>query len=220
MKILFTKTGIEKEVSKHLGTDFTCDFKDVIRIENIETQPFSLQNQSLIFSSANAVKAFFENGFLPNADHNKIYAVGKKTEEALIEFGFNSIKIFKNIRELSQFIVQENIKENFLHFCGNLTLDILEKALNDEHLSYQKITVYQTQLLYPEISENYDAIVFFSPSGVRSFAKFNSLYGKALFAIGQTTENEFGKYTQSNVFVSQENNLEDLLHIIKQKADL
>jgi uroporphyrinogen-III synthase len=220
MKILFTKTVIEKEASKHLGTDFTYDFKDFIKIENVETKPFSLQNQFLIFSSANAVKAFFENGFQPNADLNKIYVVGKKTEETLVEFGYNSNKIFKNINELSQFIVNENIKEDFLHFCGNLTLDVLENTLAEHQVSYPKITVYNTQLLYSEISENYDAVVFFSPSGVRSFAKFNSLSGKALFAIGQTTEKELRKYTQNAIFTSQENNLEDLLHLIKQKVKL
>jgi uroporphyrinogen-III synthase len=219
MKILFTKTGIEKEVSKHLGTDFTYDFKDFIRIENIETAPFSLQNKSLIFSSANAVKAFFENGFQPNADLNKIYVVGKKTEEKLVEFGCHSTKIFKNINELSQFIVNENFKEEFHHFCGNLTLEVLENTLAEHQVSYQKIKVYNTQLHYPEISENYDAVVFFSPSGVRSFAKLNSLEGKTLFAIGQTTENELRKYTQNAIFTSQENNLEDLLHLIKQKAE-
>ena len=33
MKILFTKTGIEHEVSEKLETGFSCDFKDFIAIE-------------------------------------------------------------------------------------------------------------------------------------------------------------------------------------------
>ena len=220
LKILFTKTGIEPKVSSYLGANFICDFKDFITIKNIEIPPFFLQNQSLIFSSINGVRAFFENGFLPKAELNKMYVVGKKTEESLEEFGFNSNKTFKNIHELSSFIIQENSEEGFLHFCGNLTLSVLENALAEHQVSYQKITGYHTQLLYPEISENYDAIVFFSPSGVRSFAKLNSLSGMTLFAIGQTTEKELGKYTQNRIFVSQENNLEDLLYLIKQKARL
>lgn len=219
-KILFTKTGIEPEVSSYLGVDFICDFKDFITIENVETQPFFLQNKSLIFNSTNAVRAFFENGFQPKAEFNKIYVVGKKTEETLRGFGFNSNKIFKNINELSSFIIQEKPEEAFLHFCGNLTLPVLENTLLEHQVSYQKIKVYHTQLLYPEISENYDAIVFFSPSGVRSFAKLNSLTGMTLFAIGYTTEKELVKYTQREIFASQENNLEDLLYLIKQKADL
>ena len=66
MKILFTKTGIEHEVSEKLETGFSCDFKDFIAIEKIKTKPFPLKNSSLIFTSVNAVKSFFENGFQPN----------------------------------------------------------------------------------------------------------------------------------------------------------
>ena len=78
MKILFTKTGIEHEVSEKLETGFSCDFKDFIAIEKIKTEPFPLKNSSLIFTSVNAVKSFFENGFQPNenfqeAHYNKIY---------------------------------------------------------------------------------------------------------------------------------------------------
>ena len=63
MKILFTKTGIENEVSKKMGTDFVFDFQDFIKIEHLKTKPFELKNYSLIFSSVNAVKSFFKNKF-------------------------------------------------------------------------------------------------------------------------------------------------------------
>lgn len=216
MKILFTKTGIEQEVSEHLGTACAFDCKDFIRVENCKINPFSLDNHSLIFSSANAVKAFFENGFQPNAQ-NKLYVVGSKTRNAFLEKGFEKVEAFRNIHELSDFITEHLPKETFLHFCGNLTLDVLEKALPQQNIPYRKITVYNTHLLNPEISENYDAVVFFSPSGVRSFAAFNSLEGKRLFSIGQTTEKELRKYTQSLVFTSEENSLEDLLQLIQDR---
>ena len=69
-----------------------------------------------------------------------------------------------------------------------------------------------------EIHEKYEAVVFFSPSGVRSFAKFNSLENLKIFSIGQTTEKELRKFTQNKIFTSKESNLEDLLTIIKQNA--
>ena len=97
---------------------------------------------------------------------------------------------------------------------GNLALDVLDKTLPLQNISYKKVTVYKTNLLYPKISEKYDAIVFFSPSGVRSFAKFNSLENLKLFSIGQTTEKELRKFTQNKIFTSKESNLEDLIKII------
>ncbi len=223
MKILFTKTGIEHEVSEKLETGFSCDFKDFIAIEKIKTKPFPLKNSSLIFTSVNAVKSFFENGFQPNenfqeAHYNKIYAVGLKTKKELRNKGFGTFKVKKHLNDLSEFILKHSQKENFIHFCGNLALDILDKALPLQNISYKKVVLYNTKILYPEIHEKYEAVVFFSPSGVRSFAKFNSLENLKIFSIGQTTEKELRKFTQSKIFTSKESNLEDLLTIIKQNA--
>ena len=80
--------------------------------------------------------------------------------------------------------------------------------------------LYNTKILYPEIHEKYEAVFFFSPSGVRSFAKFNSLENLKIFSIGQTTEKELRKFTQNKIFTSKESNLEDLLTIIKFKKTL
>jgi hypothetical protein len=43
MKILFTKTGIENEVSQKLGTDTVCDFQDFITVEQSKIKPFFLK---------------------------------------------------------------------------------------------------------------------------------------------------------------------------------
>ena len=225
MKILFTKTGIENEVSKKMGTDFVFDFQDFIKIEHLKTKPFDLKNYSLIFSSVNAVKSFFKNKFEPHENFlnpkkfNKIYAVGFKTKLELRKQGFGTFKVAKHASDLADFIIENSQKEKFLHFCGNLALDVLDKTLPLQNISYKKVIVYKTNLLYPKISEKYDAIVFFSPSGVRSFAKFNSLENLKIFSIGQTTEKELKKFTQNRIFTSKESNLEDLLNIIKQKAE-
>lgn len=225
MKILFTKTGIENEVSEKLGADFACDFQDFIAIEHLKAKPFDLKKYSLIFSSVNAVSTFFKNGFKPSENFlnpkkfNKIYAVGTKTKLEIRKHGFGTFKVCKHASDLADFIMENSQREDFLHFCGNLALDILDKKLPLQNISYKKITIYKTSLLYPKISVNYDALVFFSPSGVRSFAKFNSLDNLKIFSIGQTTEKELKKFTTNRIFTSRESNLEDLLNIIKQNAE-
>ena len=225
MKILFTKTGIEREVNEKLGAQFSCDFKSLISFEHNKVTPFFLKNYSLIFSSVNAVKSFFKNdfqtheNFMNPKEFNKIYAVGLKTKLEIRKHGFGTFKVSKHANELSEFIIENSTKERFLHFCGNLALDVLDKALPLQNISYKKIIVYKTNLLFPKISEKYDATVFFSPSGVRSFVKHNSLENLKLFSIGETTEKELKKFTKSEIFTSKESNLEDLLNIIKQKAE-
>ena len=206
-------------ISKKLGSHFSYDFVEVIKIFPLKVEAFDLKNKSLIFTSVNAVESFFENKFVPNENFteknfNKIYAVGLKTKKALREKGFGTFKVMKNAKDLADFIIDNSAKEKFLHFCGDLALNILNKALPLQNISYQKIVVYETKLIYPTISTNYDAVCFFSPSGVRSFAKFNSLEDKQLFSIGQTTENELKKLTKNKIITSKESNLDDLLELI------
>jgi len=89
------------------------------------------------------------------------------------------------------------------------------KKLPLQNISYKKIPVYKTELLYPKIDEKYQAIVFFSPSGVRSFAKFNSLDDMKIFSIGKTTTSELEKLTDNTIITSSKNTVADLLNLIK-----
>lgn len=206
-------------ISKKLGGHFSYDFVEVIKINPLEVESFDLKGKSLIFTSVNAVNSFFDNDFQPNENFvdrnfNKIYAVGAMTKKQLRKFGFGTFKVTKNAKELAEFIIENSPKEKFLHFCGNLALNVLNKALPLQNISYKKIPVYETELLFPTISTKYDAVCFFSPSGVRSFAKFNSLEDIQMFSIGQTTTKELEKLTQKPIITSSESNIDDLLNLI------
>ncbi len=206
-------------ISKKLGSHFSYDFVEVIKIVPMQVEPFDLKNKSLIFTSVNAVKSFFENGFRPDENFtsrnfNKIYTVGITTKKELRKYGFGTFKVTRHAKELSEFIIENSSKENFLHFCGNLALDVLNKTLPLQNISYRKIPVYETVLLYPKVTGTYDAVCFFSPSGVRSFAKFNSLDNIKIYSIGETTEKEIKKFTKNPIITSKESTMEDLLRLI------
>lgn len=227
MKILFTKSLDQEKVAEKLGTvtlsgvEVSVDFVEVIKTEFIKTKIFGLKNYSLIFTSVNGVKAFFENSFDANENfaeknYNKIYAVGSQTKKELRKHNFGTFKLCKNASELSQFIIENSVNETFVHFCGNLAIDVLDNNLPLQNISYKKVTVYKTEELNPKIEETYDAIVFFSPSGVRSFLKNNALNQTKVFSIGNTTSKELKKNTQQKIFTSTKNNLSDLLSVIKE----
>lgn len=222
-KILFTKKDLDKKlIAKELGEKLKVDFVDVLQIENLKIPAFDIKGKSLIFTSVNAVNAFFENEFIVNENFteksfNKIYAVGKKSKKALIKKGFGTFKVKKNAQDLAQFIVKNSHNENFLHFCGNIALDTLEKLLTKENIKYKKVVVYNTNLKYPVIKNPFEEIVFFSPSGVRSFLKHNSIEGKKVFSIGKTTTDEIENYTKEAIFTSQESTVEDVLQLISKK---
>lgn len=215
MRVVFTKKIEDKSISKILGSDFIYDVLDVVRGHRIDVNPFDLESRSLIFTSVRGVKYFFENGFL-SAGRNKIYAVGKTTEVELLHHGYECVKVARYADELADFIVKNAAQESFLHFCGDLALDTLEKKLVFNHVSYRREVVYHTELIFPVVAHEYDAVVFFSPSGVRSFAEHNTLEGKMLFSIGETTTGELRKYTDSMVHTGVENNLDGLLKRIRE----
>ena len=222
MRILFTKNIGPTVLSKELGEGELIDCIEVIKTIPIQVSPFDLKNYSLIFTSANGVTSFFKNEFKPNEDfttknYNKIYCVGEKTKRELRKHGFGTFKVLKNAETLSAFIITHCPHEQFLHFCGNLAIDVLDNDLPLQNIKYRKVTVYNTEEINPLITEKYHAIVFFSPSGVRSFAKQNSFEDMILFSIGETTSNELKKYTQENIFTSEGNNLASILELIKRE---
>ena len=224
MEILFTKKKLDKKlISEILSEDFSWDFIDVISTKTLSKKAFELKNKSLIFTSVKGVDAFFENKFCPNEDFatknfNKIYCVGEKTKKRLRNYGFGTFKMKKNAKELSEFITKNASKEKFLHFCGNLTLNILDKKLSFQNIGYEQVVVYETHLLYPQFNKSFDAVAFFSPSGVRSFVKKNSLEDKIIFSIGNTTSKEIKKYCDQPIFTSKESNLKDVLKLISKNT--
>jgi len=220
MNILFTKNIDSDLLSKELGNGISAECVEVIQIKNLNVKAFDLKDNSLIFTSSNGVKSFFENHFQPNEDfttknYNKIYCVGEKTKRELRKNGFGTFKVLKNAETLSKFIIDHCQYEKFIHFCGNLAIDVLDEQLPLQNISYRKVTVYETKEINPLIPEKYHAIVFFSPSGVRSFAKNNSLENMILFSIGGTTSKELRKHTKSEIFTSNKNTLSNLLSVIR-----
>ncbi len=220
MNILFTKKNLDRKlVSKCLGEGYSYDFVEVIKTTPLKVESFDLKDYSLIFTSVNGVESFFENGFRPNEvftdrKYNRIYTVGPKTKNALRKYGFGTYKIKRHAQELQEFLIENSQGERFIHFCGTLSLTILDASLPLQNFYYRKVPVYQTDLLYPKFDKDYQALVFFSPSGVRSYMEHNSLDSKLLFSIGHTTEKELRKYTQDKIHTSTESNFEDLMKVL------
>jgi uroporphyrinogen-III synthase len=220
MRILFTKSIDSKIVTQKMGQGFDFFCEEVIEIKPLKVSAFDLKSASLIFSSANAVKSFFENGFQPSEDfvsknYNKIYCVGEKTKREVRKNGFGTFKVLRNAKELAHFIIEKSQAEKFLHFCGNIALDVLNETLPLQNISYEKIVIYNTKELNPKIEKNFDVLVFFSPSGVRSFAKNNAFRDCKIYSIGETTSDEVKKYTENEIITSQENSLTDVLELMK-----
>ena len=176
---------------------------------NIEFVPFDTPAaiENAIFTSQNGVKSFFEDvrsRISTSLDVNFIencFCVGEKTKALLEENGQKVIKMTEYASELSEYLVKNHKSDSFYFFCGNIRSDVIPLALKENNIVFEEIEVYKTTLSPKNFERQFDAILFFSPSGVRSFYEKNnpSRVQSVAVCIGTTTATEAKKYNDKVV---------------------
>lgn len=199
---------------KTILSDAGIHFQDYEAIK-IHYQEFQLTGDFdyYIFTSQNAVRAFIDHN--SNFDVKKelgkeCFCVGAKTKLLLEENGYKVVKMTHNAAELGYFVAKNHKNASFLFFCGNKRNDDLPDMLSKHKIHFKEIAVYKTELTPLHFSESFDAILFFSPSGVKSFTMANELGTSTVFCIGNTTAKEAALYTDS-IIVADTPVVEDLL---------
>ncbi|MDQ3101451.1 MAG: uroporphyrinogen-III synthase [Bacteroidota bacterium] len=169
---------------------------------------------TVIFSSTNAVEAVLSR----LGDHVPdwtIYCVGSSTREVIEHyFGSDVGGCAKNAAELAHMIIdhEKQIEVNF--FCGNDRRDELPQMLGKAGIHVKEIIVYRTIETSVQIMDRFDAVLFFSPSAVRSFFNSNSLpVNTVVFAIGSTTATELLGHA-SHVVVAEAPSRERMLRTV------
>ncbi|WP_433765019.1 uroporphyrinogen-III synthase [Flavobacterium ginsenosidimutans] len=194
---------------------------DFIKTEN---KPFELKdlNESLIFTSQNAVHSVLSNPkseeLIPKLREKNVYCVGLKTKNLLEENGFNVVAYTGYAADLAEIITLIYGKESYTFFSGNLRRDTLPEALKENGIKFNEIQVYETTLHPQKIKANPEAILFFSPSGVKSYLKDNTINKQICFCIGDTTAEALLKVTKNIIIADQptiEDVIEDVIHEYK-----
>ena len=195
MKVLSTKTLDSDTLAyaQTLNLEVVCmDFIKITAvlfdIENIDPKDFD----TVVFTSANAVKYFFENSAAVElVKHKAVFALRGKTDEGLLAKEIKATITGNTASELADSIIDAKSSKALLHVCGNLKLPVLENKLKAAGIRYSDLIVYQTVLCTEKkINELFDAVLFYSPSGVDAFFGQNDVGDKTVCCcIGQTTAN-------------------------------
>lgn len=175
--------------------------KEMIDIKFI---PFTLPNDrtdAVIFTSQNAVKSVFSQ---TSVLKNDILCVGEKTAELITHlFQKKPLLTASSSKALAKKIVLTPYRK-LLYFTNNLRRDELPVILSSENRILKEVIVYETRLKYVRFSEAFDGVLFFSPSAVDSYLKYNSFsQNTAIFALGNTTENVLRKKEFSPITASE-----------------
>jgi len=174
----------------------------------IALKDFELPNTSdnLIFTSKNGAKAYLEKLKATGKEQKtqaQAFCVGEKTSSYLEENGIKVLKMAQNASELANFIVKSNQKTSFLIFTGNRNRPELEKQLAENNIPFKALEVYETQLVPRKFEQEFQGILFFSPSGVQSFTRENKFPEVPVFCIGATTAREAQHYFQHIVIADK-----------------
>ena len=109
-----------------------------------------------------------------------------------------------------QYLAKNYKNDSFQFFCGNIRSDEIPSKLIENDIIFEEIEVYKTTLNPKKFERQFDAVLFFSPSGVRSFVSENKMNNSKAICIGTTTATEAKKYTE-NVVIANATTVESVI---------
>jgi uroporphyrinogen-III synthase len=197
-------------------------FIKIIPRPSVELKPivegFASQKHNVVFTSAHAAR--FVADCLKYKPDWKIYCIRNETRLVVEKlYGPDSISGFaENALSLSRNIIAEGLKEA-IFFCGDQRMEILPDMLKKNGIDLKELIVYETRLTPVQLKENPDAVLFFSPTAVRSFFSVNTLDANTrIFAMGKTTAATLINFTSNNIIISRESDKAYVLNMAVEYA--
>ncbi|UJH90011.1 uroporphyrinogen-III synthase [Antarcticibacterium sp. 1MA-6-2] len=195
--VLSTKklTPSQKQLLLNSGLGFVEYDAIIIDILNFtaEINP----GDNLIITSKNAVKALLKKKSPDELTDVKFFCVGEKTSELLESRGFGISEMANYGVDLAHIIISNYSKSSFTYLCGSIRRDELPLILKDHQVDLKEVEVYSTSLNLQKFQQKFEAVLFFSPSGVESFCFSSELKNTTAICIGNTTASEAEKHTKS-----------------------
>ncbi|MBL7711872.1 MAG: uroporphyrinogen-III synthase [Chitinophagaceae bacterium] len=166
----------------------------------------SRQQKAVVFTSVNAVAPVVAAlaGKIPDW---QVFCISGATRMAVEQY-FGADKVAGSADDaasLEQKISVPGPAAEVLFFCGNKRMDTLPGLLSGRGIRVEEYQVYTTTLSPVRLDKSYDAILFFSPSGVESYLSENEMaQDTVLFTIGHTTAKAVKSSLPNKVIVSPE----------------
>ena len=203
---------LEKSPYGELAKNFNLniDFNKFIKIEGVCSKEFRqnrlqlLDFTAIIFTSRNSVDHFFrlaKDLRVDIPDDMKYFCISESTAFYLQKYvQYRKRKIFHGKQSFEQLmeLIKKHKDEKYLLPCSDIHKASMTKMLDEQKIDYEKAVFYKTlasDLSHIDIS-NYDMLIFFSPSGVKSlvknFPKFKQ-NSTLIAAFGPTTGKAVGE---------------------------
>lgn len=205
-----------KEDSILLDLDVDLFAASLIQIEIQNDCPSLDQIDWIFFSSKRGIEWAEKNEV--NLTDFKLGAVGSGTADYLLKKGFRLEFIGeddKKVEEISadfDTCVSENEKVLF-----PLSSRSKKTILKNFRKSYETCLAYTTEFDPILFQEDFDYLVFTSPSNFLSFFSANSISADSkVIAMGETTKNEISKYLNIPIFIPNEKNEKGIYELLQK----
>lgn len=193
--------------------------KPVISKE-LEEAVFPLTEQpdkNILFTSKHAVEIVAKHYLSQLPSSWKIFCLSGATKRTVISY-FKENKIratADNAQALSEIILQQKDLEEVIFFCGNKRRDTLPQVFHKNNIALKEFIVYETVLTPHKIQEDYNGVLFFSPSAVESFFSVNKISSETTcFAIGETTAHAISRFCENKIRISKKPDAEIMLETV------
>ena len=208
--ILSTKTLLPIQKQELVNANFNVIEEDFIETKTIDFE-LSKVNDNLIFTSQNAVQSILQHPKCEDLKSKDVFSIGMKTKDLLTENGFNVIAYTGYAADLAEIISLIYSDESFTFFSGNLRRDVLPNTLQENGILLNEIKVYETKLTSKKVTEKLDGILFFSPSGVESYLKLNTIKDETCFCIGETTAEALENKKVKTIVIADKPSVENVI---------
>lgn len=184
--VLVSQPKPETEKSPYFDLSENCkvkvDFRSFIHVEGVSSKEFRQQKVNLldfdavIFTSRNAVDHYFraaEESRVKIPDTMKYFCISESTAFYLQKYiVYRKRKIFYGKQRFADLItvLKKHKEHNFLLPCADILRQNIPNLLKENAINFKPVTLYKT--VCSDLSDlkdvNYDVLVFFSPSGIKS----------------------------------------------------
>ncbi|MEJ5827600.1 uroporphyrinogen-III synthase [Chitinophaga sp. CCNWLY40] len=186
------------------GWNDTC-ISDIFQAPNVS-----------VFTSANALKVLKQHYFGVNGlrndlrtifltDNARIGCISGKTLQKAREI-FPDAEILASSpygSELAAALIALGTINEVNFYCGSQRRHELPDALKQAGITVHEYVIYENIPAPAVTADDYDGVLFFSPSAVKSYLSANRLNSKTVcFAIGRTTATELREHTDNKIIMS------------------
>ena len=201
--ILSTKALQPAQRSRLLAAGFSVQSYNAVAAEALAFDMPAAPFQG-IFTSQNAVAAFLSHEHLSTALPilEGVYCVGERSAQKLRKKGVLVHAVADSAADLEKILFSGRYaleSSPLYYFCGNRHLPTLPNAFKAAKRPLNIRIVYETNGVEKAFERNFEALFFYSPSGVTAFTENNKIGDAFVVAIGPTTAQAVARHSKQYV---------------------